>query len=184
MKTRYLPSILALSAILYAPSALAYTSANPLVHPLYGPQDFVGPQLSADHNDYYGIPEVGVDLLRVDSRNSLLQNLEQRIMNLQKTRKAPAISPSYSIQQGVYERLLRRVSNMGLEHYRSPGTQQYQLMWKDGKLTNVPVLTPDGAREKVKNHLYDKAVRYSTDDCSQYSGARQAICRYQRRARR
>jgi len=183
MKKHLISTTVALGTLLTAPSAFAYSSANPLLNPLYGPKDYIGAEPIANHKDYYGTPEIGVKLLRNDARNSLLQNLEQRVMNLQKTRKAPAISPNYSVQQGVYERLLRRVGNQGLEHYRAPEALQYQLMWKDGKLTKVPVMTPDDIRQKVNALEEDRALRFSSDDCTQYSGARQAICRYQRRAR-
>lgn len=192
MKTPLLSTILAAAALFaYAPGAAAYTFGNSLVEPLYGPAyrpsttataTTSGTQATRSSQEYYGTPVLGVQRLRTTHRDRLLQQLEQRVINLQKLRNRSDVSPEYTRDLRIYERILRRVDNTGLEHYRSPSVSDSRTMWRDGKLMVEPAMTPDVIHAIVDEYEYNRAVLTTPNDvCSRYSGARQATCRYQMR---
>lgn len=139
------------------------------------------PAFAATTNGYYGIPEAGVERLTTTRRTQILQDLEQRIASLAKMRKQKSVSVSYSVEERRQERLLRRVQNAGITHYRAPEEAPYKLMWDGTKLVKVPVLTPKGIQDKVDAFEYDREVRMSPEDCSEYRGERAVMCRYLRR---
>lgn len=189
MKTSLLTPILAFLALAaYTPSAHAYTFGNPLVTPLYGPDYRTAPtatpgmRADSDHRNYYGIPEQGVQLLENTNRNRILQELSQRVINLEKLRNRTGVSPEYTRESRIYERVLRRVDNLGIQHYRAPAEPTYRTVWRNGKLIQVPRLSPNDIHGIVDEYEYNRAVLTSPDDnCKQYSGSRQAMCRYQQR---
>lgn len=187
MKTRLLTPILSVALFVTSvPGAAAYTFGNSLVTPLYGPAyrpaSTSSTQAGTNTGDYYGIPENGVKRLRTTQRDSLLQQLEQRVINLQKLRNRSDVSPEYTRELRIYERILRRVDNTGLEHYRAPAEGNYRLMWRDGKLVKEPAMTPDRIEAIVDEYEYNREVLTTPNDvCSQFSGARQSTCRYQMR---
>lgn len=136
---------------------------------------------SLNEKNYYGIPRGGVELMRTDRRAKILQELEQRVLNLEKMRKAKAVSPTYTRETRLQERLLRRTGNLGITHYRAEKEAPFRLIWDGNTLTRAPILTPDGIEAIVDEFEYDRALRMSPDDCGMYRGPRAATCRYQRR---
>lgn len=172
----------------FVPATAAYTFGNSLVTPLYGPAyrdyDQVNTAMQApkDHKEYYGTPETGVKLLRNTRRDTMLQELEQRVINLQKLRNRSDVSPEYTRELRIYERVLRSAGNVNVVHYRTPAKPQYRLMWRDGKLVKEPVMTPQDIHDIVDNYEYNRSMLTSPNDiCSKYTGARLATCRYQMR---
>ena len=188
MKTSLLTPIAARTLFAFAPSTAAYTFGNTLVEPLYGPAYRPSTtttstvQTTRGNQEYYGTPVMGVQRLRTTYRDQLLQQLEQRVINLQKLRNRSDVSPEYTRELRIYERILRRVDNTGLEHYRSPGTTNSRMMWRDGTLMAEPAMTPERIHSIVDEYEYNRAMLTTPNDvCSRYSGARQATCRYQMR---
>ncbi len=184
MKNSLIPIVTAAIFVAWSPSALAYTFSNDDVRPLYGPEYrrvFRGPTTVAaplNDNSYVGIPYMGVDRLSVNEYNHLLADLEQRVINLKRARKKPGVSPLYGTKQRVYERLLRRVGDDKITHYRTEAEPRYRQQWLNGKLVYLPVLTPDGIEALVDQYEYVRAVRTSPDDyCKKYFGRREAMCR-------
>lgn len=176
----------------FVPSAAAYTFGNTTVNPLYGPdfrhvfQGNVTAPAPADNALYIGEPERGVDRLRITERENILADLEQRAISLEKMRKMRSVPVSYDTQQRVYERLLRRVGNDAVDHYRSRTDNKdltnYREVWRNGQLVRVPRLTPEDIHSAVDTYEHVRAIRTSTKDiCNQFSGSRAATCRYQQR---
>lgn len=187
MKTSLLTPILA-SALFAAGipvASAAYVQSNPAITPLkstYTSTPMQGMKPPANHQLYYGIPYQGVDRLERTRRDQLLQELSQRVINLQKLRNREGVTPEYTREVNIYERLLRRTGNLGIEHYRAPDAKNYRTLWRNGKLIAVPRLTPSDIHTVIDVYEYDRAVRGSPDDyCSMFSGERQSTCRYQQR---
>lgn len=187
MKTSLLNTLAIASLITATPASAAYIQSNPDITALYGPDYRVnvtrtGVEPPADHTRYYGIPEQGVNLLERTRRDSILQELSQRVINLQKIRNRDGITPEYTREAHIYERLLRRTQNLGIAHYRAPEETHYRMVWRNGELIKVPRLTPSDINQIVDLYEYDRAVRGSPDDeCKMFSGERQSTCRYQQR---
>ncbi len=136
-----------------------------------------------DSRKYYGTPEVGVKHLTKEARENLLQDLQQRVLNLQKSRLKPGLSPTYTTNQKIYERVLRRVGNAGLAHYRRQQDPTNRLIWDGTTLKEEKDLTPENIQEVIDAYNHVRSVRGSPEDhCKMYSGMRQATCRYEQRA--
>ena len=103
----------------------------------------------ADYRTFYGTPEVGVKLLTKEAREKMLADLQQRVINLQKSRMQPGLSPTYSTDQKIYERVLRRVGNAGLAHYRRKADPTNRLVWDGKTLKEEKDQTADEIETKV-----------------------------------
>ncbi|MCA9370434.1 MAG: hypothetical protein KC680_00550 [Candidatus Peregrinibacteria bacterium] len=189
MKTPLLTPILTVSLFAASATPVAAYSQNTVINPLYGPYyrqmastTSTGIPAAKGHQSYYGIPEAGVNLLPLNRRDSILQELAQRVINLQTLRNRTGITPEYTREKNIYERLLTRVGSPDVEHYRAPQEAPTRSVWRNGQLVSVPRLTPADIHEAVDAYEYERAVRTSPEDeCKRFSGTREAICRYQQR---
>ncbi len=188
MKTSLLTTISYVLLLTSTPVAHAFVDRNPAIQPLNSAHHTLqhvtnyGEKPRVNHRNYYGIPEKGVQHLTKDRREQMLQELSQRVINLQKIRNRSDISPTYTQNVHIYERLLRRTQNLGIAHYRSPEEKTHRLLWQNGKLVSIPRLTPADIHGIVDVYEYERTVRGTEDDhCKLYSGDRRRTCRYLQR---